>query len=608
MEQLGIKNREGLDIIGQPTANKSAVATLQGISATFTDILNRAGSRLDLGVNAISDKAGISAIGPRDDHARDDLNADRNDDIDRAAPADRRDNHRDTDDTADARPDSRDSNTRDTQPDHRSDRADASDTDTAPRDRGQDANDRGNQDNANASASDTSRTDESDGFDSQKGNGETTTQTADGQADTSGEQTVSAGTDGSVNQAGSAEQAAQALLAHAVANPLAGHSQTKVQKTVVAAGSTAVDADGKAAAANAATQAANPQELAKGAHAATADGQTAKVAQQNGQAQAQAAQAATPETQDRKQAQANGIAAKLNAGQSIKVNVSVTDDAKTLVSKPGALASTVLISDDDAAQPGQRPGGQAGLSIAGQAQAAQTTAQAQTAAQAANPNGVTNQQNQAQLAAQSADGKAQAIQSAQGPSAGLSATSGGEPLSTQSSVSSGQTQQTQTQQGAEQARQTGGAHETHQARGRVVEQVSVQIAKAVAGQNDRIQIALKPAELGRVDVQIEMTNDGRAIAVVTADNKDTLELLRRDAAELAKALQDAGLKTDTGDLSFNLRGENAQADSDGKGGANGAADNDDIQNADADEVPLPADAVQPARVGVRGLAGIDLTA
>jgi len=51
-----------------------------------------------------------------------------------------------------------------------------------------------------------------------------------------------------------------------------------------------------------------------------------------------------------------------------------------------------------------------------------------------------------------------------------------------------------------------------------------------------------------------MGMDGRVSAVVTADNKDTLDLLQRDQRALERALQDAGLKADSGSLSFNLRG------------------------------------------------------
>jgi len=71
---------------------------------------------------------------------------------------------------------------------------------------------------------------------------------------------------------------------------------------------------------------------------------------------------------------------------------------------------------------------------------------------------------------------------------------------------------------------------------------------------DRIEIQLKPAALGRVDVRLEVTHDGRVTAVVAADTRETLDMLQRDARTLERALQDAGLRMNSGDLSFSMRG------------------------------------------------------
>ena len=88
----------------------------------------------------------------------------------------------------------------------------------------------------------------------------------------------------------------------------------------------------------------------------------------------------------------------------------------------------------------------------------------------------------------------------------------------------------------------------------VIQQIAVNISRAMQGGTDRISIQLKPAALGRVEVRLEVTADGRVQAVVTADRPETLETLQRDARGLERALQDAGLRTDTNSLSFNLRG------------------------------------------------------
>lgn len=92
-----------------------------------------------------------------------------------------------------------------------------------------------------------------------------------------------------------------------------------------------------------------------------------------------------------------------------------------------------------------------------------------------------------------------------------------------------------------------------------LEDVAVRIARAAAGGADHITIKLKPAALGHVDVKLELTQDGRVAAVVTADRADTLDILARDAKSLERALADAGLKTDSGSLQFNLRGDGHHA-------------------------------------------------
>jgi hypothetical protein len=87
-------------------------------------------------------------------------------------------------------------------------------------------------------------------------------------------------------------------------------------------------------------------------------------------------------------------------------------------------------------------------------------------------------------------------------------------------------------------------------------QVAVALKQAAKpGGTERIDIQLRPASLGAVDVQLNLTHDGRVTAVISADRADTLDLLRRDAGGLEQALRDAGLQADSGSLSFNLRGD-----------------------------------------------------
>ncbi|WP_169568148.1 flagellar hook-length control protein FliK [Sneathiella limimaris] len=96
--------------------------------------------------------------------------------------------------------------------------------------------------------------------------------------------------------------------------------------------------------------------------------------------------------------------------------------------------------------------------------------------------------------------------------------------------------------------------------GSPAEQVSAQLSKAAKDGVDQIKVQLNPAELGRVDVKMELGHDGRVMAVISADNPDSLETLRQDANQLAKALQDAGFKTGSDSLNFTLNQGNDQGD------------------------------------------------
>jgi hypothetical protein len=88
------------------------------------------------------------------------------------------------------------------------------------------------------------------------------------------------------------------------------------------------------------------------------------------------------------------------------------------------------------------------------------------------------------------------------------------------------------------------------------EQVAVHIHRAVSEGLDRINIQLRPASLGHIGVRLELNHDGRVTAVIAVDRPETLDLLQRDARGLERALEQAGLRTDSGSLSFNLSHHN----------------------------------------------------
>jgi flagellar hook-length control protein FliK len=83
--------------------------------------------------------------------------------------------------------------------------------------------------------------------------------------------------------------------------------------------------------------------------------------------------------------------------------------------------------------------------------------------------------------------------------------------------------------------------------------IAVEIAAQAHAGNNRFEIRLDPPELGRIDVRLDIDRDGNVSSRLTVDRADTLDLLRRDASQLERALQQAGLKTADNALEFSLR-------------------------------------------------------
>ena len=140
-----------------------------------------------------------------------------------------------------------------------------------------------------------------------------------------------------------------------------------------------------------------------------------------------------------------------------------------------------------------------------------------------------------------------------------------------------------------------------------MDQVSVQIAKQVKDGVDRISVKLNPQELGRVEIKLEVAKDGSVQATVTAENKDTLAMLQKDADGLAKALADAGLTTDAGSMNFNLRGDGQQQQF--AGNANGQNGNGNTRSrwSSEDSAPEVAASAPAAQSSSGGLSAVDLS-
>ena len=108
--------------------------------------------------------------------------------------------------------------------------------------------------------------------------------------------------------------------------------------------------------------------------------------------------------------------------------------------------------------------------------------------------------------------------------------------------------------------------------------IAVTMQRNLANGTNRFEIRLDPAELGRIDVRMELGADGRVQAHLTVEKPETLEILQRDAKSLEKALADAGLDMEQGSLGYSLRDDGSQRDF-----ASGRGDADALSRPQGDE-------------------------
>lgn len=84
-------------------------------------------------------------------------------------------------------------------------------------------------------------------------------------------------------------------------------------------------------------------------------------------------------------------------------------------------------------------------------------------------------------------------------------------------------------------------------------QIAFELARQTTEGNTRFQIRLDPAELGRIDVQLDIDNTGQVNARLYVERAETLDLMQRDQRGLEKALHQAGLDGAKTNLEFSLK-------------------------------------------------------
>jgi flagellar hook-length control protein FliK len=133
-----------------------------------------------------------------------------------------------------------------------------------------------------------------------------------------------------------------------------------------------------------------------------------------------------------------------------------------------------------------------------------------------------------------------------------------------------------------------------------LESLAVEIASRALPGRSRFEIRLDPPELGRIDVRLDIDRSGNVTSRLMVEKPETLDVLRRDAHQLERALQDAGLKTSDNGMQFSLR-DQAFAERHDRGDSHGTR----TLIADPE---LPATEGAPTAYGLtlRGGSGIDI--
>ena len=115
--------------------------------------------------------------------------------------------------------------------------------------------------------------------------------------------------------------------------------------------------------------------------------------------------------------------------------------------------------------------------------------------------------------------------------------------------------------------------------------LAIEFAASIKSGKSSFQIRLDPAELGRIDVRIDVDRTGQVTSHLTVEKAETLAMLRQDAPQLQRALDGTGLKTGDNGLQFSLRDQSSQ-NSQGQNPGNDSARNlQRLVITDDDQIP-----------------------
>ena len=615
MDDLLIKTNTVKNAATSGPNGRDSASALAGLAGSFQNLLHRAGVRIEDGFSILAARTGLGAPAERADHVQpdDDYGRQQSDD-----PRDRFDDRGGSDNRADKSSDTpraeKDNDYgREHGSEHRDDRGDVDDAnhgESHAEDRGDvdDANhgeshavERGDVDDANhgeshaegrgddSAARDDTPTNDDQGDDQQASSddgddGETygktsesdgETKTADNETENPDGAVQSAGTDGLVAQAGVSTETTDKVLSGLLAG-----GEALSEEGVASEQGKVSSADGQATALEAIAAASENASKTTPVSSGKSDGpqnhhQPQAAANASDQAKAAANQQSaifgddeSGAAQTTVETQASGLAKAIGGDNRTQVSVTVTNEAQNLTSRPNAAltANTVISGEGSSQSSNSQSAGNHTQSGGNQNQAQQAQAAA-TQTQAA--------QNQSAQATQAGTGAKSLVQAqAMSGNAGSTANSGGGEGAVQTGT--GGVSGSQQTRGQNAVNQSGNTQNPARTGRSMVEQVTVKITKAIQAGNDKITIQLRPANMGRVEVKMEVSQDNRLNVHVIVDRPETLDQLQKDSRELQRALQEAGLHVDNEDLNFNLRGEENHAKEGDNSSGRAASVEDDV--------------------------------
>ncbi|WP_294258408.1 flagellar hook-length control protein FliK [uncultured Sphingomonas sp.] len=132
--------------------------------------------------------------------------------------------------------------------------------------------------------------------------------------------------------------------------------------------------------------------------------------------------------------------------------------------------------------------------------------------------------------------------------------------------------------------------------------LGVEIARKVDAGEDMLRVRMNPSELGRVEVTLAFDDKGRVQATMRAESQHTLELLRQEAPDLGRALDQAGIRSDASSFRFESR------DGGTGGGGNGQQASQQQSRGGNQQFHDEPDAQTAAYRPIRGDGQVDLIA